>query len=58
MKYVTLYREDFNNPLYGDVFNLMLEDLGIETHTLVAGRNIDREIQSVDLVVVSTEVTK
>ena len=51
-KRITIYREDMNNPLHGNLFNSLLEDLGIETHALVAGRHIDREIDNVTLTVV------
>ena len=53
MKNVTLYREDFNNPLHPDLFDHLLEDLGIDTHVVVAGRAIDREISEVTITAAS-----
>ncbi len=55
MKTITLYREDFNNPLHPDIFNNLLEDLGIETHVVVAGRTINREIDEVEITVASVK---
>ncbi len=55
MKTVTLYREDFNNPLHPDIFDHLLEDLGIDTHVVVAGRAIDREVDEVTLTVAGVE---
>jgi hypothetical protein len=49
MKSVTIYREDMNNKLHGNLFDSLLDDLGIETHTIVAGRPIDREIGEVTI---------
>ena len=49
MKTITLYREDFNNPLHPDLFDNLLEDLGIATHVVVAGRLVDREIDEVEI---------
>ncbi len=49
---ITIYREDMNNSLHGNLFNGLLEDLGINTHVMVGGRSIDREIESVELQVV------
>ena len=53
MKTVTIYRDDMNNRIHGNLFNSLLEDLGIETHVTVAGKSINREIDSVDIVVMS-----
>ena len=55
MHRITIYREDMNNPLHGNLFESLLEDLGIETHVKVAGRWIDKELESVDLFVTSSE---
>jgi len=55
MKTITLYREDFNNPLHPNLFNNLLEDLGIETHVVVAGRTVDREIDEVEIRVASVK---
>jgi hypothetical protein len=53
MKTVTIYREDMNNRIHGNLFNSLLEDMGIETHVTVAGKLINRDIDSVDIVVMS-----
>tara|TARA_R110002012_G_scaffold22906_14_gene78381 strand:+ start:858 stop:1037 length:180 start_codon:yes stop_codon:yes gene_type:complete len=53
MRSITIYRDDMNNPIHGNLFNSLLEDLGIETHVTVAGRSMNREIDSVDIVVMS-----
>ena len=53
MKTVTIYRDDMNNRIHGNLFISLLEDLGIETHVTVAGKSINREIDSVDIVVMS-----
>ena len=53
MKTVTIYRDDMNNSIHGNLFDSLLEDLGIETHVTVAGKLINREIDSVDIVVMS-----
>lgn len=49
MKTITLYRQDFYNELHPDIFDSYLELLGIETHVVVDGERIDREIDEVDL---------
>lgn len=49
MKTITLYRQDFYNELHPDIFDSYLELLGIETHVVVDGKRIDREIDEVDL---------
>ena len=51
MRSITIYRDDMNNRIHGNLFDSLLEDLGIETHVTVAGKSIDREIDSVDIVV-------
>jgi len=51
MRLLTLFRDDFNNPIHGNLFDSLLEDLGIETHVVVAGRSINREIDEVTLTV-------
>lgn len=53
MRSITIYRDDMNNPIHGNLFDSLLEDLGIETHVTVAGKSINREIESVDIVVMS-----
>ncbi len=53
MRSITIYRADMNNQIHGNLFNSLLEDLGIETHVTVAGKSINREIESVDIVVMS-----
>ena len=53
MRSTTIFRDDMNNPIHGNLFGSLLEDLGIETHVTVAGRSINREIDSVDIVVMS-----
>ncbi len=50
-KQITIYREDMNNSLHGNLFNSLLTDLGVQTHTIVAGREVDREIDHVILTV-------
>jgi len=50
-KQITIYREDMNNSLHGNLFNNLLTDLGVQTHTVVAGREIDREIDHIILTV-------
>ena len=56
MKSTTIYREDMNNELHGNLFDSLLDDLGIETYTMVAGRPIDREIDSITIWASATEV--
>ncbi len=51
MKTITIYRDDMNSELHGNMFDGLLESLGIKTQVLVAGRWIDREIESVDIIV-------
>lgn len=53
MKTITIFREDMNNELHGNMFNSLLEDLGIDTHIVVGGRAIDREIDQIDITVAS-----
>jgi len=57
MKTVTIYRDDMNNSIHGNLFDSLLEDLGIETHVTVAGKSINREIESVDIVVMRATET-
>ncbi len=56
MKSTTIFREDMNNKLHGNLFDSLLEDLGIDTHVMVAGRWIDREINEVTIRVASTKI--
>ena len=58
MKATTIYREDMNNELHGNLFDSLLDDLGIETHTMVAGRPIDREIDSITIWAGATDLDK
>ena len=57
MKTVTLYREDFYNELHPEIFDYYLEKLGIETHVVVDGKRIEREIDQVDIMVLDATVT-
>ena len=57
MRAITIYRDDMNNPIHGNLFDSLLEDLGIETHVTVAGKLINREIDSVDIVVMRATET-
>ena len=50
MRSITIYRDDMNNPIHGNLFDSLLEDLGIETHVTVAGKSINREIETDDIV--------
>jgi hypothetical protein len=59
MKTVTLFKDDLANaesdPVQlGMSWNGLLEQIGVETHTLVDGRWIDRKVESVDIVVRET----
>ena len=56
MKTITIYREDMNNSLHGNLFNSLLEDLGVATHTLVAGRMIDNEIEEITLNIQESQI--
>ena len=49
MKSITIYREDMNNELHGNLFDSLLDDLGIETHAIVDGRPIDRGLEEVTI---------
>lgn len=55
MKTITLYKEDISNPLHPNLWEGILEDLGVETHTVVAGRSIDKEISEVTIRVFDVE---
>jgi len=55
MKTVILYESDFANNQIGMTWADLLDNLGIETHVLVGGRWIDKEIESVTLKVASVE---
>jgi len=52
---ITLYKEDIHNPLHPNLWEGVLEDLGIDTHTNVAGRMIDNEITEVTLTVTNAK---
>jgi len=56
MKKVTIYRDDMNNPLHGNLFNSLLEDLGIATHKLIDGRYVDMGVDEITLTVAGTDV--
>ena len=45
-----------NNSLHGNLFNSLLEDLGVATHTLVAGRMIDNEIEEITLNIQESQI--
>tara|TARA_R110002126_G_C10324999_1_gene489319 strand:+ start:194 stop:367 length:174 start_codon:yes stop_codon:yes gene_type:complete len=49
MRTITIYREDMNSTLHGNLFDSLLEQLGIATHTEIAGRLIDNEIDEVTI---------
>ncbi len=49
MKTITLYRDDFAGSSFANIFDGILEDLGVETHTTVAGRSISNEIDEVTI---------
>lgn len=51
MKHVILYKSDFANGDLGMSWEGLLDAVGIETHILVGGRYVDREIEEVELVV-------
>ena len=56
-KLLTLYREDFSNPLHPDLFNGILDGLGIDTHVKVRGQGwIDREIGEVTVTVTAVRI--
>ena len=59
MKTLILYRRDFAQAAlaFGDglSFNDVLDAVGIDTHTMVAGRAIDNEYDSVEIVVHSAK---
>ena len=48
MKTLTLYKDDIATTSVLS-WNGLLEDLGVETHVLVGGRYIDKEIDHIDL---------
>jgi hypothetical protein len=52
---ITIYREDMNNRLHGNMFNGLLEDLGINTTVVVNGKAIEREIDEITLSVVCND---
>ena len=55
MKVLTLYKDDI---AAGSMlsWNGLLEDLGVETHVLVGGRIIDKEIDHVDISVYGNSI--
>jgi hypothetical protein len=54
MRTLTLYKEDLN-PRSILTWDGILEDLGIDTHVLVNGRYIDRELDAVTITVAQAE---
>ena len=48
MKTLTLYKDDIATTSIMS-WNSLLEDLGVETHVLVGGRYIDKEIDHIDI---------
>ncbi len=57
MKTIILYKDDFKHNCFGFGMSWegLLEDLGIETHEVVAGRRIDKELEEVTITVVKAE---
>ena len=55
MKVLTLYKEDINP---NSVMNWegVLDSLGVETHVLVGGRYIDKEIDHIDITVYGNSI--
>ena len=54
MKRVVLFKDDLANSELGLSWNGLLETLGVKTHTLVDGKWVERQIDSVDIIVQST----
>ena len=55
MSCLVLQRDDFKNNGLGVSFDEVLYQLGIETHAIVAGRAVDREINEVTIWVSRSE---
>jgi predicted secreted Zn-dependent protease len=55
MNTVILYRSDFAENGISMSWEAFLESVGVETHTKVAGRYIDKEIETVTLTVSNVE---
>ena len=55
MKILTLYKDDIATSSVM-TWNGLLEDLGVETHVLVGGRYIDKEIDHVDISVYGNSI--
>ena len=53
-KSVILFKDDLANGSLGLSWNGLLETLGVDTHTMVDGKLIDRQIDSVDIIVQET----
>ena len=51
MPLITIYRDDMNNPIHGNLFENLLTDLGIDAYAKINGRSIDKGINCVDIVV-------
>ena len=54
MRTLTLYKEDLN-PRSILTWDGILDNLGIDTHVLVNGRYIDRELDAVTITVAQAE---
>ena len=55
MKTLTLYKDDIATTSVLS-WNSLLEDLGVETHVLVGGRYIDKEIDHIDITVYGNSI--
>ena len=55
MKTLTLFKDDIATTSIMS-WNSLLEDLGVETHVLVGGRYIDKEIDHVDITLYGNSV--
>jgi hypothetical protein len=56
-KSVTIYRDDMNNEMFGNMFEFVLDSLGVDTHAMIDGRYVKRDIDSVTLCVDTADVT-
>ena len=55
MKTLTLYKDDIATTSIMS-WNSLLEDLCVETHVLVGGRYIDKEIDHIDITVYGNSI--
>ena len=55
MKTLTLFKDDIATTSIMS-WNSLLEDLGVETHVLVGGRYIDKEIDHIDITLYGNSV--